>query len=150
MGADRIASSINFPRGGVADGLQNIAIGGMRGRIRFEPPPMPPKDNGKHEVALGFSYVNSVGKDGFRRQLFSFPVGTVIVRERRWAAAANPDRLVVMIKHEKSFNRKANGWEFLTVNGDASEILKREKDGKCLKCHAAMAANDFVFPVLKN
>jgi hypothetical protein len=54
-----------------------------------------------------------------------------------------------MIKREKNFNRKANGWEFLTVNGAGTKILKREKNGKCLKCHASAAPNDFVFPMEK-
>jgi hypothetical protein len=51
-----------------------------------------------------------------------------------------------MVKHERDFNRKANGWEFLTINGDATKVLKREKQGNCLKCHATAANNDFVFP----
>jgi len=34
----------------------------------------------------------------------------------------------------------------LTINGDAARILKRGKGGNCLKCHAAAADNDFVFP----
>jgi len=93
--------------------------------------------------------VNEVGKSGFKREPFTFPVGTVIVRERLLTAASPPDRLVVMIKREKSFNRKADGWEFLTVTGDGTNILKREKDGKCLKCHSSAAQNDFVFPMEK-
>lgn len=100
-------------------------------------------------TTLGFGFVNEIGRDGFKREPFRFPVGTVIVRERRWWASSDPDRLVVMIKRKKSFNRKANGWEFLTVSGDGTKLLKREKDGKCLKCHASAAQNDFVFPMEK-
>ena len=134
------------------DGLPNIITTQPSTRIYFPRDSAPSrrrKDDGKHVTSLGFGYVNEVGRNGFKREPFSFPVGTVIVRQRLWYAAGNPDRLVVMIKREKRFNRKANGWEFLTVNGDGTNILKREKDGKCLKCHAAAAQNDFVFPMEK-
>ena len=134
------------------DGLPNIITTQPSTRIYFPRDSAPnrrPKDDGKHETSLGFGYVNEVGRSGFQRKPFSFPVGTVIVRERRWSPSSDPDRLGVMIKREKHFNRKANGWEFLTVSGDATKILKREKDGKCLKCHASAAQDDFVFPMEK-
>lgn len=134
------------------DGLPNIITTQPSTRIYFPRDSAPSrrrKDDGKHETSLGFGYVNEIGRNGFQRKPFSFPVGTVIVRERLWYASGNPDRLVVMIKREQSFNRKANGWEFLTASGDGKEILKREKDGKCLKCHASAARDDFVFPMEK-
>jgi hypothetical protein len=59
---------------------------------------------------------------------------------------SDADLLVVMVKHENNFNPKANGWEFLTVSGDLHRIVKREKEGPCLKCHVSAAGNDFVFP----
>ena len=135
------------------DGLSNVITTGNTTRVRV-PGNLPPrsssrKDDGKHETTLGFGYVNEIGRRGFQREPFAFPVGTVIVRERRWSPSAAPDRLVVMIKQDQRFNRKANGWEFLTVSGDGTKILKREKEGKCLKCHASAAANDFVFPMEK-
>lgn len=135
------------------DGLPNVITTGSSTKVRFprhEPPPdRSSNDKFTHEQSLGYGYVNEIGRAGFQRQPFVFPVGTIIVRDRRWAASAPPDRLVVMIKREKSFNRKANGWEFLTVNGAATKIQQREKDGKCLKCHAQAKADDFVFPMVK-
>jgi hypothetical protein len=52
-----------------------------------------------------------------------------------------------MIKHTPDFNPRADGWEFLTVTGDATKVIEREKQGNCLSCHAAAADNDFVFPI---
>jgi len=150
---DRPASTLNFPQRTVMDGLPNVITTGNSTKVRFprsDPPPdRSTKDDGKHATSFGFGFVNEVGRRGFEREPFSFPVGTVIVRERRWSASSDPDRLVVMIKREKSFNRKANGWEFLTLSGAGTKILDREKNGKCLKCHAAAAQNDFVFPMEK-
>ena len=152
-GADLRASTVNFPQGTVIDGLSNVVTTGSTTRIHFPRPgsidPEPDrssKNDKTHATTLGFAYVNKIGRDAFSRQPFFFPIGSIIVRERLLPPATNPDVLVVMVKREKSFNRKANGWEFLTVSGDATKILKREKSGKCLACHESAATNDFVFP----
>jgi hypothetical protein len=99
-----------------------------------------------HETSYGLAYVNEIGRPSFSRKPFAFPSGTVIVRERLPTLNGNPERLVVMIKHERDFNPKANGWEFLTVSGEGLKVLKREKQGQCLKCHVSASNNDFVFP----
>lgn len=128
------STRIYFPRDSSSGGSSNSS---------------PKKNNARHETALGFGFVNEAGSSGFKRTPYSFPVGTVIVRERLWVANGKPDQLVVMIKRPLNFNRKANGWEFLTVNGEATKVLKREKDGKCLQCHQEAARDDFVFPMKK-
>ena len=126
---------------------------GTNTRIQFprpgeiDPPPTRSRnDKVAHATTLGFAYVNYTGRAAFNRQPFLFPVGSMIVRERLLTPTSTPDVLVVMVKHEKKFNRKANGWEFLTVNGNMTKILKREKGGACLQCHSTAADNDFVFP----
>lgn len=100
-----------------------------------------------HLTTLGFSFVNEAGRAAFSRRPFVFPVGSIIVRERLLSPSSGPDQLVVMIKHEKDFNRKAGGWEFLTVTGDMTKVIRREKEGACLKCHSSASDNDFVFPL---
>jgi hypothetical protein len=135
------------------DALPNIITSGADTRISFPRPVASAapaqrvrKDDPTHATALGFAYVNELGREAFRREPFAFPVGTILVRERLLPPSTAADQLVVMIKHEKHFNKKGNGWEFLTLSGDATRILKREKDGKCLKCHTSVSQNDFVFP----
>jgi hypothetical protein len=139
--------------GTVLDGLPEIATTGPDTRVYFPrpgemtPPPTTSSENKtNHETSFGFAYVNEVGSGGFRRSPFAFPTGTMIVREKLLTPNGKPERLVVMIKHEKTFNAKANGWEFFIVNGDATKVLKREKNGPCLKCHVSASNNDFVFP----
>jgi hypothetical protein len=142
-----------FPQGTVLDGLSNVAVAGPVTRIQFPRPGAvsPPtsrsgKENVGHVTTLGFAYVNDVGRAAFRQEPFVFPAGSIIARERLLTPSSNPNQLVVMIKHERDFNPKADGWEFLTLNGAMTRIVKREKEGNCLKCHAAAANNDFVFP----
>ena len=136
------------------DGLSNVATTGSTTRIQFPrpgamtpPPERSSKQDSGHLTTLGFSYVNETGRKAFQEQPFAFPIGSLIVRERLLTPSSNPDQLVVMIKHEKGFNPKANGWEFLTVSGDMRKVLKREKEGNCLQCHASASNNDFVFPL---
>jgi len=111
------------------------------------PPARSSRPSDGHLTTLGFAYVNSFGADAFRQQPFVFPVGSIIVRERLLSPTSSPDRLVVMVKHERDFNPRAGGWEFLTVTGDGTRVVKREKEGTCLGCHASAANNDFVFPL---
>jgi hypothetical protein len=145
---------MTFPQGTVLDGLSNVATTGATTRIRFpRPGEITPssarssQQNAGHLTTLGFAYVNEAGLGAFRQQPFVFPVGSIIVRERLLTPTSNPDRLVVMVKHERDFNPKADGWEFLTVAGDATKVIKREKEGNCLSCHASASNNDFVFPL---
>jgi len=143
-----------FPQGTVLDGLPNVVTTGATTRIRFpargettSPPARSRQQNEGHLTTLGFAYVNEAGRGAFGQQPLVFPVGSIIVRERLLTPTSNPDRLVVMIKHERDFNRKADGWEFLTVSGDATRVIEREKEGSCLSCHASASKNDFVFPL---
>ena len=142
------------PPGTVVDGLPNVATTGATTRIRVPRPgetaPAPgsssqPKEG--HRTTLGFTYVDEAGRAGFGQQPLAFPVGSIIVRERLLTPTSSPDRLVVMIKHTSDFNPQADGWEFLTVTGDATKVIKREKQGNCLSCHASAANHDFVFPL---
>jgi Cytochrome P460 len=152
VGAYFRASSVMFPQGSVPDGLSTVATSGGTTRIRFpRPGEVSPSSRRSdkdqtHTTTFGFAYVNDVGRSAFQQKPFRFPAGSIIVRERLPTLTSRPDVLVVMVKHERDFNRKANGWEFLTINGDATKVLKREKQGNCLKCHASAAGNDFVFP----
>lgn len=135
------------------DGLPNVVTTGSSTSIHFprpgqiDPRSAPSeKQDPNHAISLGIAYVNDVGSKGFQRKPFTFPVGTMLVRETLLPSSDKPERLVVMIKHEKNFNQRANGWEFLTVNGEGTRILKRETSGKCLDCHVSGMENDFVFP----
>jgi hypothetical protein len=145
---------VTFPQGTVLDGLSNVATSGATTSIRFPRPgeisPSPARSSQQtegHLTTLGFAYANEAGRGAFRQQPFVFPVGSIIVQERLLTPASVPDRLVVMVKHERDFNRKADGWEFLTVTGDTTKVIKREKEGNCLSCHASASNNDFVFPL---
>jgi hypothetical protein len=140
-----------FPDRTWQSGLANIVISQVDTRIQFPPlgaiSPARDQTDKSHTNTFGVSYANDLasramsGKDPGR-----FRAGSILVREKLLTpTAASPAVLVVMIKREKGFNPKANDWEFLTVSGDLKKIEKREKEGKCLQCHASESKNDFVF-----
>lgn len=82
------------------------------------------------------------------QQPATFPVGSIIVRERLAKKDdIKPQRLVVMIKRESGFNPKRGDWEYLVVDGALTKIRERQKHGACADCHAAQKARDFVFPL---
>jgi hypothetical protein len=56
-----------------------------------------------------------------------------------------PQSLVVMVKRERGFNRKANDWEFLMIDGGLTNIIRREKTGDCRNCHKQQKDEDYVF-----
>jgi len=99
-----------------------------------------------HELVFGAVYMNDLARGAaFQAGTISYPKGAVIVRERlKTADSPAAELLAVMIKHENGFNRAANDWEFLLVNGEVTRIKKRQKTGDCQRCHASRSPNDFV------
>jgi hypothetical protein len=142
-----------FPQGTIQSGLSRIAVSHGTTRIRFPNPgevsPSRPSSTPDvpHPTSFGIAYANYIARDSvLRKDPARFPTGSILVREKLLTPTATiPEVLVVMIKREKGFNPKASDWEFLTVSGDLKKIEKREKEGKCQRCHAAEAKNDFVF-----
>lgn len=114
------------------------------------PKPAPKKTDAIHEGASSFGvvYVNGLGRESMSAEPpKQFPPGAVIVREKlAQADDAQPQLLTVMIKRARGFNSKANDWEFLTVDGTMTKILKRQKQGSCLDCHKSQKERDFVYP----
>ena len=133
-------------------------ISNSRGTTKIRLPNAPPGDkpSGKrseppsHEeiaASYGVVYVNELARRALLEQKKpQFPVGSIIVREKLLQPdAAKPELLVAMVKRERGFNRKANDWEFLMIDGSISRITQREKTGSCRDCHKQQKDADFVF-----
>jgi hypothetical protein len=125
-------------------------------RITLPDPPKGDKPRGKrsepasHEefaASYGVVYVNELARQALLEQKKpQFPVGSIIVREKLLQPdAAKPQLLVAMVKRERGFNRKANDWEFLMIDGSVSQITQREKTGSCRDCHKRQKDTDFVY-----
>jgi hypothetical protein len=91
-------------------------------------------------------YVNAIGKDEMMTKKYpQFPKGTVIVKEKLTTSdSTNPEILTVMIKREKDFNPENGDWEYMTLNGDATEVTARGKIESCQACHVLDRSTDYV------
>lgn len=91
-------------------------------------------------------YVNEVGKHAMLTQEKpAFPVGTVIVKEKRATPGAAPELLTVMVKHEKGFNAGNGDWEYAVFNGNAARVQAQGKLARCQSCHQAQKDLDYTF-----
>src|SRR5262245_12409182 len=101
-----------FPQGTVVDGLTNVATNGPTTRIQFprpgevSPSSSDRKEPRTHTTSYGFAYINDIGRRALGQKPLVFPTGSIIVRERLETLTSAPDVLVVMVKHEQSFNPK--------------------------------------------
>lgn len=91
-------------------------------------------------------FINSLGKDEMlTKKSPKFPVGTVIVKEKLSSPdSKSPELLTVMIKREKGFNAEVGDWEFLTLNGEATEVTAKGKLESCQACHIGYTQNDYI------
>jgi len=143
-----------FPSGTIQSGLENLIVGPGNTTIQFPYPgamtpdrPKRSKTDEEHASTFGFAYANDLAREFLlSKRDGRLPIGSIIVREKlRARDSTTAEVLVVMFKQKSGFNQKANDWEFLTISGDLKKIVEREKEGKCLQCHASEAKNDFVF-----
>lgn len=110
--------------------------------------PKTPKPEAKHSSTFGVVYANAIAQTSILSKVpTTFPVGSVIVREKLASPdATTPELLAVMIKRAQGFSRKAGDWEYLLISGNGQKIVRREKKDECRRCHAGQANRDFVFP----
>lgn len=126
----------------------------MPGAIYFptgRPAPASKESPPNHEISgasFGVVYANNLAREALIADPpIPFPRGSILVRERLPSANAKaPDVLTVMIKRQAGFNRKANGWEFLMIDGAGAKVIEQQKKGSCFGCHKSQAASDFVYP----
>jgi hypothetical protein len=149
MGAVRVR---HVPRVFTSRGTTRIFNEGEMVPHSGRPAPAPQKREATHVeggVSYGVVYANGRARGAFDTpEPATFPVGSVIVREKVLAPGdESPQLLAVMVKRTPGFNPQAGDWEFLLVDGTASKVLDRQKKGSCLDCHVSQRERDFVYPV---
>jgi Cytochrome P460 len=79
---------------------------------------------------------------------FSFPVGTVIVKEKLPdPKSKSPVLLTAMRKREKGYNPACFDWEFLALDGSGKEIKEQGKIERCQSCHTKETQTNGIFTV---
>jgi hypothetical protein len=115
-------------------------------RLPLRPERRPKTSHRRGDSSFGVVYVNEIARRAMMEMMQpQFPVGSVIVREKLRGNDDVPQLLAVMVKRERGFNKRANDWEFLLLDGRASAVNLRQKTGDCRSCHVSEKKNDFVF-----
>lgn len=92
-------------------------------------------------------YVNDVGQTAMLKEKNpSFPVGSVIVKEKLTAKdSQTPVLLTVMIKQKKGYNPTNGDWEYMVVDGTGTKLEGRGTLQNCQSCHLANKKTDYIF-----
>ena len=111
------------------------------------------KKNGPHAHTAVLIYMNDLAANAFRKSLDAFPVGSIVVKEKKglryWADGqarqmeAIPDGVGGMIKHPPGYNQENGDWEYFYFEDPAK--IETGKIASCVKCHAGAAKKDYVF-----
>ena len=91
-------------------------------------------------------YVNETGRTAMMKQLVPiFPTGSMIVKEKLSDKdSKTPELLTAMVKREKGYNPDSGDWEYVVLDGSASEIKERGTLASCNSCHLNYKHSDFV------
>lgn len=91
-------------------------------------------------------YVNRLGAPPMlRRRQPRFPVGTIIVKEKRAAAKDTvPELFTVMEKMPASFDPKHGDWQYSVFDGQGKRVAT-DSVKHCQSCHQRVAQGDYVF-----
>ncbi|MEI8281515.1 MAG: cytochrome P460 family protein [Armatimonadota bacterium] len=89
-------------------------------------------------------YVNSAGEKAMMKN-GTFPVGSVIVKEKHDGEDGAILLSTVMIKREKGYNPKCGDWQFAAIDGFTTKITADGKLESCMSCHMQRSEQDFVF-----
>jgi len=92
-------------------------------------------------------YVNPSGRSSMLTQgPVAFPVGSIIVKEKRHDPnASDPELLTVMLKRTKGYNPAVGDWEFAVLDGKAVAVQAQGKLENCMQCHKTVPSSDYVF-----
>ncbi len=111
------------------------------------------KKSGPHAHTAILVYMNDVAAEAFDKSTKPFPVGSIVVKEKKGQAystddpkramAATPDGVGGMIKRPAGFDPEHGDWEYFYFE-DAAKI-QAGKIGTCVQCHAGASGTDHVF-----
>jgi hypothetical protein len=109
--------------------------------------PAGPIARSPHDGKFMRIFVNAIGRNAMMKQKTPhFPIGSMIVKEKLPSAKSRkPELLTAMIKRAKGFNPASGDWEYVVLNGSATQIQQHGRLSNCQSCHADQKAADYVF-----
>jgi len=121
--------------------------------MRCAPTPPSYQSPNQHISAFFTTYVNKQASKAVDKPT-DFPVGSVIVKEKRTAVLdpktgkyvpdAKISLLTVMVKRESGFSSATGDWEFFAASGDGKKVLSQSTT-HCVSCHTGQKSKGYVF-----
>jgi hypothetical protein len=99
---------------------------------------------GPHAFTSVMIHMNDAAAAAFDKPGSAYPVGSVIVKEKRHGQGASKIWGVGgMIKRAPGYDPQNGDWEYLYVDGP--DKLSSGRIASCIECHRRARASDFVF-----
>lgn len=123
------------------------------------PRPKDRPENNPHRGHRAHVYVTPGGEEVLRSGAGTYPVGTLIVKEKfpgPYTGKFDPDKekiserkpqpelFTIMLKREAGYHPECGDWEFMMVTGDLRQVAARGKIDSCVACHQEYKQTDFV------
>jgi hypothetical protein len=102
---------------------------------------------GPHDQTVATIYMNASAADAFAaRPAAKYPVGSVIVKEKKSVGPAGHDGVEGMVKRPAGYDPPHGDWEYFYFQGPAATAkIDSGKIATCVRCHAGAANKDYVF-----
>jgi hypothetical protein len=108
---------------------------------------------GPHGVPSARYYTNPAGLDAVRRGDVPVPVGTTVLKEKRWAdddgREGVPVAFAAMVKREPGYDPADGDWEYVYWPVNHAESgpppVERGRLATCIDCHRNAKATDYLF-----
>jgi hypothetical protein len=97
------------------------------------------KEKGPHAMTYVHMYMNEMAAKAFVQKPFSFPVGSVIVKDK----SGNDDGVGGMIKRKAGYDSKHGDWEYFYFT--KIDKIESGKIVSCVTCHSLKAKTDYVY-----
>jgi hypothetical protein len=90
-------------------------------------------------------FVNKIGAEAMMKEgTTHFPEGSIIVKEKMPALAAQPELLTVMVKRPAGYDSAHGDWQYFIADGVAQKT-STDNAPRCQSCHDMDKENDYVF-----
>jgi hypothetical protein len=107
-------------------------------------------------------YVSPTGEEILKSGKGTYPVGTLIVKEKFPSPLEHPrlqredsattkaepklqtELFTAMLKRDPGYDPERGDWEYLVISGNAQQVLARGKLDSCIQCHVEYKATDYV------
>jgi hypothetical protein len=105
------------------------------------------QQRGPHGVPIARYLVSPASADAVRSGAAPVPVGTTVVKEKRWEGNGQPTAVAAMVKREPGYDPGNGDWEYVYTfqPAEGQWATERGKLASCIDCHRNAREKDYLF-----